>query len=52
MDDYTYNNWVKIKKVMEESGNTENQFYCRACEIIKTRQDPIEKLWKSLDNFK
>jgi hypothetical protein len=52
MDDHTYNNWVKIKQVMEESGNTSNQFYYRACEIMKTRKDPLDKLWKSLENFK
>jgi hypothetical protein len=43
MDDHTYNNWVKIKAVFEESGNTENMFYKRACEIVKTRRDPLAK---------
>ena len=43
MDQHTYDNWVKIKETFEKSGNTENQFYKRACEIIKTRKDPLEK---------
>lgn len=41
MDDHTYNNWVKIKQTFEESGNTDNMFYKRACEIIKTKKDPL-----------
>ena len=45
MDQHTYDNWVKIKKVMEESGNTNNMFYTRACEIEKSRKDPLEKFW-------
>ena len=43
MDDHTYNNWVKIKTTFEESGNTNNMFYRRACEIIKTKHDPLKK---------
>lgn len=46
MDDHTYQNWVKIKETFEESGNTDNMFYKRACEIVKTKRDPLEKLWK------
>ena len=38
MDDHTYNNWVKIKQTFEESGNIDNMFYKRACEIIKTKK--------------
>lgn len=45
MDQHTYDNWVKIKKTMEESGNTNNMFYTRACEIAKSRKDPLEKFW-------
>jgi hypothetical protein len=29
---------------MEASGNTNNMFYTRACEIMKTKRDPLEKL--------
>ena len=43
MDDQTYNNWVKNKQTFEESGNIDNMFYKRACEIIKTKKDPLSK---------
>jgi len=43
MDQHTYNNWVKIKETFEKSDNTNNMFYSRACEIVKTKRDPLEK---------
>ena len=43
MDQHTYNNWVKIKETFEQSGNTDNMFYKRACAIVKTRKDPLAK---------
>jgi hypothetical protein len=43
MDDHSFNNWVKIKQTFEKSGNTNNMFYTRACEIVKTKRDPLEK---------
>lgn len=43
MDQRTYENWMKIKVAMEQSGNTNNMFYQRACEIQKTRRDPLAK---------
>ncbi len=43
MDDHTYNNWVKIKETFESSGNTNNMFYKRAVEIVKTKRDPLAK---------
>jgi len=43
MNNHTYENWVKIKETFEKSGNTNNMFYKRACEIIKTKVDPLEK---------
>jgi len=43
MNNHTYENWVKIKEIFEKSGNTNNMFYKRACEIIKTKVDPLEK---------
>jgi hypothetical protein len=46
MDSYTYNNWVKIKETFEKSGNTNNMFYKRACAVIKTGTDPMEKFFK------
>jgi hypothetical protein len=43
MDQRTYDNWVKIKQTFEESGNTNTIFYARACEIVKTKRDPLAK---------
>jgi hypothetical protein len=41
MDDSTYNNWLKVKTTFEKSGNMNNMYYRRACEIVKTRIDPL-----------
>ena len=46
MDQHTYDNWVKIKESFEESGNTDNMFYKRACEIVKTKVDPMSKFFE------
>jgi hypothetical protein len=43
MDQRTYDNWVKIKETFEASGNTDNMFYRRAVQIVKTRVDPLAK---------
>ena len=43
MDSHTLNNLVKIKQTFEESGNTNTIFYARACEIVKTKKDPLAK---------
>jgi hypothetical protein len=43
MDQHTYNNWVRIKETFEKSGNTDNMFYKRACEIMRTGKDPLAK---------
>jgi hypothetical protein len=43
MDDHTYQNWVKIKETFESSGNMNNIFYKRACEIVRTKKDPLAK---------
>jgi hypothetical protein len=43
MDQHTYDNWVKIKETFEKSGNMNNMFYKRACAIVKTGKDPLEK---------
>jgi len=43
MDHHIYENWVKIKATFESSGNTNNIFYKRAVEIVKTRRDPLVK---------
>jgi hypothetical protein len=47
MDSHTYDNWVKIKETFEKSGNTNNKFYTRAVEIVRTKRDPLEKLWNT-----
>ena len=46
MDDHTYNNWVKVKETFEESENTENFYYQRACAIVGGAPDPIDKMIK------
>tara|TARA_B100000073_G_scaffold171143_1_gene141487 strand:- start:1582 stop:1749 length:168 start_codon:yes stop_codon:yes gene_type:complete len=42
MDKTSYENWVKIKTALEESGNTENMFYQRACVIVGGGGDPLD----------
>ena len=37
-------NWFKIKETFEESGNTENFFYKRACAIVGGQPDPMDNL--------
>ena len=44
MDEHTYNNWVRVKQTFEESGNTDNFFYQRACAIVRGEKDPLEKM--------
>jgi len=44
MDDHSLNNWIKIKETFEKSGNINNMFYRRACEIVKTKKDPLAKI--------
>jgi len=36
-----YANWVKIKKVFEEKGTTDNWYYKRACAIVEGKSDPM-----------
>lgn len=47
MDSHTRSNWIKIKEEFEKSGNTNNMFYKRACEVVKTGKDPMEKFWNT-----
>jgi hypothetical protein len=44
MQSYEKENWKKIKETMEASGNTDNMFYKRAVEILKTGNDPLSKI--------
>ena len=46
MDQHIYDNWMKIKETFEKSGNTSNSFYKRACEIVKTKIDPLKNIWE------
>ena len=39
-----FSNWVKIKETFEESGNTDNFFYKRACAIVGGLPDPMDNL--------
>ena len=41
MDKHTYENWVRVKETFEESGNTDNMFYKRACSIVTNKVDPL-----------
>jgi hypothetical protein len=50
MDQHEYNNWKLIKEIMEERGNTDNMFYKRAVEILKTGRDPLYKFFNQNDN--
>lgn len=43
MDKVSYNNWVKVKDAFEESGNTDNYFYIRACAIVRGEPDPLDR---------
>jgi hypothetical protein len=43
MNSHDYDNWVKIKKTLESSNNTNNFFYKRSCEIVQTKKDPLLK---------
>lgn len=40
MDQHTYDNWKRIKEIMEEKGTTNNDFYRRALTVVITRKDP------------
>ena len=44
MDKTSYENWVRVKEVLEECGNTDNFYYRRACAIVSGQPDPIDKI--------
>ena len=46
MDQHPLDNWVKIKETFEESGNTDNMFYQRACMIVNSGVDPLAEMLK------
>jgi hypothetical protein len=44
LDQTTRENWKKVKEAMEASGNTNNMYYKRACQIVNGGSDPLEKI--------
>lgn len=44
MDKTSYENWVRVKESLEESGNTDNFYYRRACAIVSGGPDPMDNL--------
>jgi hypothetical protein len=44
LDQKELENWKKIKDTMEASGKTDNMFYKRSLEILKTGKDPLSKI--------
>lgn len=42
MDRYTYENWQKVKEVMEKEGRTDSMFYRRAVAILAGKPDPLK----------
>ena len=42
MDDYTLENWRKVKIELEAAGKTDSFFYKRAVAIVKGQNDPLE----------
>ena len=40
MDQVTYENWLRIKEMLEASGKTDSFFYRRAAYIVQNRRDP------------
>ena len=44
MDKTSYENWERVKEALEESGNTNNFYYRRACAIVSGGSDPMDNL--------
>ena len=40
MDKREYENWIKVKKALEDAGKTDSFFYKRALYIVQNRRDP------------
>ena len=36
----TYENWVRVKEVLEAAGKTDSFFYKRALYIVENKRDP------------
>jgi hypothetical protein len=44
MDSDTRQNWQRIKDALEAAGKTDNHYYRRAVAVLKTGEDPFDKL--------
>lgn len=42
MDKTSFENWVRVKESLEESGSTDNLYYRRACAIVRGEPDPLD----------
>jgi len=42
MDRHTFENWKRIKEVLEKANKTDCLFYKRAAAILSGRQDPLD----------
>tara|TARA_B100000519_G_scaffold194637_1_gene198683 strand:+ start:266 stop:400 length:135 start_codon:yes stop_codon:yes gene_type:complete len=40
VDKREYENWIKVKKALEDAGKTDSFFYKRALYIVQNRRDP------------
>jgi hypothetical protein len=47
MNSHTLENWIKIKKALEDSNKTDCFLYRKACSAIKTGYDPLEPKLKT-----
>jgi len=50
MDKTSYENWVKVKEVLEECENTNNFYYKRACAIVSGQPDPMDSVGNGTQN--
>lgn len=44
MDKTEFENWVKVKKALEEAGKTDSFFYKRAVAILAGKNDPLDNV--------
>jgi len=44
MDKVERENWLKVKKALEEAGKTDTHFYVRAVAIVEGKPDPLDPL--------
>jgi hypothetical protein len=47
LDSYSLDNWRKIKDYLEKCDATNNDYYRRACAIMKGQKDPGPKFGSS-----